>query len=77
MSRRCFYLAQTYQANKKYREALALFEQVGAYCGDAVLDYRNLANATKFADKVHNPPLVVFRATGSSTCPATLSVSLL
>ena len=50
---RCFYVAQTYQTAKKYKEAIALYEQVLTYTKDAIQDYKNLRNATKYSEKVN------------------------
>ena len=52
---RCFYVAQTYQTAKKYKEAIALYEQVLTYTKDAIQDYKNLRNTTKYSESVNTP----------------------
>ena len=48
---RCFYIAQTYQTSKKYKEAIALYEQVLTYTKDAIQDYKNIRNNAQYKDK--------------------------
>ena len=42
-----------YQTAKKYKEAIALYEQVLTYTKDAIQDYKNLRNTTKYSERVN------------------------